>query len=125
MPSASQSKLKREQRARRQRRIRGRLSGTAARPRLSVYRSLTNIYAQVIDDLKGITLVSASTLDQEVKAEIADKPKTEAAKVVGRIVAERAKAAGIDKVVFDRSGYQYHGRIKAVADGARDGGLDF
>jgi len=114
-----------EQRKLRHNRVRARLSGTAERPRLNVYRSLVNIYVQVIDDEKGHTLVSASTIDPEVAKLISGKPKAEAAKIVGEVLAKRAKAAGIEKVVFDRGGYKYHGRVKALADGAREGGLDF
>jgi large subunit ribosomal protein L18 len=95
--------------------------GTSERPRLNVFRSLNHIYAQVIDDVRGHTMVAASTLDQAV----AEAPKIEQAKAVGKLVAERARAAGINKVVFDRGGYLYHGRIKSLADGAREGGLDF
>lgn len=102
-------------------RIRRRLAGTAERPRLNVYRSLNHIYAQVIDDLQGVTLVSAST--------VAAKSKTggnvAAAKEIGKQIAERAKEKGITKVVFDRGGYLYHGRIKALADAAREAGLEF
>jgi large subunit ribosomal protein L18 len=115
----------REARARRHFRVRKKVNGTPERPRLNVYRSLEHIYAQVIDDVSGHTLVSASTLDAEVKKAIDGKPKTEAAKVVGQIVAQRARSAGIAKVVFDRGGFKYHGRIKALADGAREGGLEF
>jgi large subunit ribosomal protein L18 len=120
MPRTSQ-----ELRERRHRRLRVKVQGSAERPRLNVYRSLEHIYAQVIDDTAGRTLVSASTLDGEVKKAIDGKNKTEAAKIVGQIVATRAKNAGINKVVFDRGGNRYHGRIKALADGAREGGLDF
>jgi large subunit ribosomal protein L18 len=102
-------------------RVRARVEGTAERPRLNVFRSLNHIYAQVIDDVKGHTLVAASTLDKGVS----DSAKTEQAKAVGKLVAERAKAAGINTVVFDRGGYLYHGRIKALAEGAREGGLEF
>lgn len=116
---------KRAQRARRHRSIRSRISGTAERPRLNVFRSLTNIYAQVIDDEAGHTLVSASTLDKEIAEQIAGKTKAEAAKVVGLTVAARAKEAGISRVVFDRGGYRYHGRVAALAEGAREGGLEF
>jgi large subunit ribosomal protein L18 len=112
-------------RERRHRRVRARVSGTASRPRLNVFRSLSNIYVQVIDDQTGATLVSASTIDAELKAGMAGKKKTEQAKLVGRTVAERAKAKGITEVVFDRGGYRYHGRVKALADGAREGGLEF
>jgi large subunit ribosomal protein L18 len=116
---------KREDRLRRHRRVRAKLSGTAERPRLNVFRSSANIYAQVIDDASGHTLASASTLDQEVLAQVAGKTKTEAAKIVGAVVAARAKAAGISRVVFDRGGYRYFGRVSALADGAREGGLEF
>lgn len=106
-------------------RVRKKISGTAERPRLSIYRSLSNMYAQLIDDVQGTTLVSASTLDAGVKAQIEGKTKTEAAKIVGMAAAERAKAAGITKVVFDRGGYLYTGRVAEVAAGAREGGLEF
>ncbi|HEX8218234.1 MAG TPA: 50S ribosomal protein L18 [Chloroflexia bacterium] len=108
-------------RQKRHNRVRARVTGTAERPRLNVFRSLNHIYAQVIDDTQGHTIAAASTQDKGVT----EAPKTEQAKAVGQLVAERAKAAGITKVVFDRGGYLYHGRIKALADGARDGGLDF
>jgi len=114
-----------EARLRRHRRVRKRVTGTPDRPRLNVFRSLTNIYAQVIDDVAGHTLASASTIDPEVKSQLEGKNKTQAAKVVGEVVAARAKQAGVKAVVFDRGGYQYHGRVKALADGAREGGLDF
>ncbi|MBC8099907.1 MAG: 50S ribosomal protein L18 [Armatimonadetes bacterium] len=117
--------IKREARYRRHRRVRGRVSGTTERPRLNVFRSLSNIYAQVIDDTIGKTLVSASTLDNDVAAQIESKNKTEAAKIVGQMVAQRAKDAGITKVVFDRGGYPYHGRVQALAEGAREAGLEF
>jgi large subunit ribosomal protein L18 len=115
----------RESRLHRHERVRKHLAGSVERPRLNVFRSLRNIYAQVIDDTVGHTLVSASTLDDEVQALCAGLEKTEAAKVVGRIVAQRALANGITKVVFDRGGYLYHGRVKALADAAREAGLDF
>ena len=118
-------KAKLESRQRRQRRIRGRVSGTSVRPRLSVFRSLTNIFVQVIDDEKGLTLASASTIDKEVSEQVQGKTKTEAAKIVGQMVADRAKKAGVEAVVFDRGGYQYHGRVAALAAGAREGGLKF
>ncbi len=102
-------------------RIRRKLAGTPERPRLNVYRSLNHIYAQVIDDSKGITIVSAST----VTTKLATGGNVAAAKEIGRIVAERAQEKGIKKVVFDRGGYLYHGRIKALADAAREAGLDF
>ena len=110
------------QRLRRHKRVRGKVSGTPERPRLNVFRSETNIYAQIIDDSKGVTLVSASSLDKGFQCE---GTKTEVAKKVGEVLAERAKAKGIDVVVFDRGGYLYHGRVKALAEGAREGGLQF
>ena len=109
----------------RHKRVRKNLSGTAERPRLCVYRSLTNIYAQIIDDEKGVTLVSASTLDKEVAKELKGKNKTEQARLVGEIVGKRAIAKKIKAVVFDRGGYLYTGRVQAVADGARSAGLEF
>jgi len=105
-------------------RIRKKLQGTAERPRLNVYRSLNHIYVQVIDDLHGQTLVSASSAEGQ-KAEKRTGGNVAAAKAVGKAIAERAKAKGISKVVFDRGGYIYHGRVKALADAAREGGLQF
>jgi large subunit ribosomal protein L18 len=119
------SKKKYLARKRRHNRVRARIAGTAARPRLNIYRSLDNIYAQVIDDEAGRTLVSASTLDKETASKISGKNKVEAAKIVGQIVGERAKKAGIEKVIFDRGGYRYHGRVAAVAEGAREAGIEF
>ncbi len=110
-------------RKRRQRRIRMKISGTPERPRLNVFRSLNHIYAQVIDDVAGHTLASASTVDKDIAEQIAGKKKGEQAAIVGKIVAQRALDAGIQEVVFDRGGYIYHGRVKALADGAREGGL--
>ena len=107
---------------RRQRRVRGKVSGTAERPRLRVTRTNANIYAQIIDDVAGNTLVSASSLDQEIEGNGGNKT---AARAVGKLVAERAKAKGIDTVVFDRGGYLYHGRVAELAEGAREGGLEF
>ena len=104
-------------------RLRLRLSGTEARPRLAVFRSLNHIYAQVIDDTSGTTLAAASSLESTLKAQTGTK--TEDAKRVGQLVAERAKAAGIDKVVFDRAGFKYHGRVRSLAEAAREAGLDF
>jgi len=121
----SSEKGREEARKRRQRRVRAHVSGTASRPRLNVYRSLAHIYAQVIDDVTGATLVSASTVDSELRAEMAGKKKAEQAKAVGQAVAKRALAKGLTKVTFDRSGYRYHGRVKALAEGAREGGLEF
>lgn len=105
--------------------IRNKIQGTPERPRLNIYRSAKHIYAQVIDDATGTTLVSASTADKELKDKVAELTKTEAAKVVGQAVGERAKEKGIKAVVFDRGGYLYHGRVKVLADGARESGLEF
>ena len=118
-------KKKSKARQRRHRRIRARISGTPECPRLNIYRSLTNIYAQVVDDTVGITLVSASTIDNEIVSQVEGKSKIEAARVVGKVVAERARNAGITTVVFDRGGYRYHGRVAALAAGAREAGLEF
>ena len=112
-------------RQKRHQRVRKNLSGTAETPRMNVYRSLNHIYVQIIDDTKGVTLASASTMEKVVKEKIADMTKTEAAKVVGMTAGERAKEKGIETVVFDRGGYLYTGRVKAVADGAREAGLNF
>ena len=112
-------------RQRRHIRVRKHISGTPERPRLNVFRSLSNIYAQVIDDTTGNTLVSASTLDSAIKEKIAFGGNIEAAKEVGKLVAEKALAAGITTVVFDRGGYGYHGRVKELADAAREAGLNF
>jgi len=110
------------QRIHRHKRVRAKISGTPERPRLNVFRSAANIYAQVIDDVNGKTLASASSLEKGFEC---DGTKTDAAKKVGMMVAERAKAAGIECVVFDRGGYVYHGRVAALAEGAREGGLQF
>jgi large subunit ribosomal protein L18 len=110
-----------QKRKRRHRRVRGRVQGSAARPRLCVFRSSKGIYAQIIDDDAGVTLASASTLVLDG----ASGSKSERAAEVGKLVAQRAREAGIAKVVFDRGGYLYHGRVKALADGAREGGLEF
>ena len=112
-------------RQRRHARVRKTLSGTAQTPRMSVYRSTTNIYVQLIDDVNGVTLASASTLEKAVKEQVAGKAKTEAAKIVGATLGERAKEKGIETVVFDRGGYLYTGRVQALADGAREAGLKF
>ena len=106
-------------------RVRQRVQGTTERPRLCVYRSLGHIYAQVIDDRAGKTLVSASSVDKETKKNLKGGGNIAAAKVIGKAIAERAKAAGVVKVVFDRGGYKYHGRVKALADAAREAGLQF
>lgn len=112
-------------RARRHGRVRKQLAGTAERPRLNVFRSLSAIYAQVIDDQSGRTLASASTVDRDLREQMKGLKKSEQAKLVGQTVAERAKTKDIQSVVFDRGGYRYIGRIKALADGAREGGLKF
>ena len=112
----------RGQRIKRHNRVRGKISGTAERPRLSVFRSESNIYAQIIDDVAGSTLVAASTVE---KAFEGNGGNCEAAKKIGAVLAERALQKGIEEVVFDRGGYIYHGRVKALADGAREGGLKF
>ncbi len=116
---------RRKARLRRHRRVRRHVVGRPERPRLNVFRSLSNIYAQVIDDSQGYTLVSASTIDPDVKTQIDGLSKSEQAQVVGKVLAERALSQGITKVVFDRGGYKYHGRVKALADAAREGGLEF
>lgn len=125
MASANDLIKKRQQRERRHRRVRARVMGTQERPRLNVFRSLANIYAQVINDQTGQTLVSASTVDREIARQVEGKTKIESAKIVGQVLAERAKAAGVEHVVFDRGGYRYHGRVAALAEGARAGGLEF
>jgi len=112
-------------RKRRHERVRARVIGTNARPRLCVFRSLKNIHAQVIDDSTGYTLVSASSLDADIKEKISGKKKSEVAEQVGSLVAQRALNKGIKKLAFDRGGYKYHGRIKALAEAARKAGLDF
>lgn len=112
-------------RQRRHERVRKQISGTAARPRLAVYRSLHHIYAQVIDDDAGHTLVSASSLDASLQEQLKGLKKTDAAKAVGELVGQRAAEAGIETIVFDRGGFPYHGRVKALAEGAREGGLKF
>lgn len=106
-------------------RIRRRLRGQAHVPRLNVYRSEKHIYTQIVDDDRGQTLVSASTLDKEVRKNLKTGGNVAAAKVVGQVLAERARAAGLERVIFDRGGYAYHGRVKALADAAREGGLKF
>lgn len=116
---------KRRLRAKRHVRVRGRVHGTAERPRLNVFRSVQHIYAQVIDDERGHTLAAASTAEPALREALKTGGNVEAAKAVGKLVAERATAAGVSKVVFDRGGYLYHGRVQALADSARDGGLSF
>ena len=112
-------------RVRRHMRVRSKVTGSAERPRLNVFRSVTEIYAQVIDDASGRTLVSASSVDKELRSKVAGLKKSEQAKLVGKAVADRAKSKGIKAVVFDRGGYKYMGRVKALADGARESGLQF
>ena len=112
-------------RNRRHERVRLKVIGTAERPRLNVFRSLNHIYAQIIDDTRGHTLVSASTNDPALREQVKGMTKSEQAKVVGKAVAEQAKAAGVTLVVFDRGGYPYHGRVKALAESSREGGLEF
>ncbi len=118
-PSRSKIRVKRH------RRLRNKISGTASTPRLSVFRSGKHMYAQIIDDASGNTLVSASTLEKEVATGLKSTSNIEAATAVGKAIGERAKSKGIENVVFDRSGYLYHGKIAALADGAREAGLQF
>lgn len=119
------AKTKLEMRRRRKKRIRKKVEGTSERPRLSIFRSTKHIYAQVIDDLAGTTLASASTVSKDLKGGMGEGNKTDAAKKVGALVAEQCKGKGITKVVFDRNGFLFHGRVKALADAAREAGLDF
>ena len=116
---------RREARERRRRHVRKHVFGTPERPRLNVFRSLNHIYAQIIDDTEGHTLTSASTVDTEIREQMDGKTKTEQAQVGGRVLGERALDKGIKKVVFDRAGYKFHGRVKALAEAAREAGLDF
>jgi len=118
-------KTRNEARLRRARRVRKKVSGTNERPRMSVFRSLNDIYVQLIDDGEGLTLVSASSIDSELRGKLGKKNKTEQAQLVGKLVGERAVSKGIKTVVFDRSGYKYIGRVKALADAAREAGLEF
>ncbi len=122
---ASKNKSRNTARVRRHVRVRKSISGTSTRPRLNVYRSLNEIYVQVIDDVAGNTLVSASTIDQELREQLKGHKRIEQARMVGKAIAERAQAKGITEVAFDRGGYKYIGRVKALADGAREGGLKF
>jgi large subunit ribosomal protein L18 len=112
-------------RHRRRLRVRKRIQTAEDRPRLSVFRSLKHIYVQVIDDIEGHTIAAASTLDKEIRGQVTGLKKTEQARIVGETLARRAKARGVEKVVFDRGGYKYHGRVRSLAEGARAGGLDF
>lgn len=122
MDKAQEKRLARQ---RRHARVRERVRGTPERPRLCVFRSLRHIHAQVIDDIRGHTLVAASSLDAEVRSQLNEKDKTAQAALVGEVLAQRAMAAGISRVVFDRGGYRYHGRVKSLADAARKAGLEF
>lgn len=119
------TKTRKEARIRRHLHVRKRISGTPDRPRLNVFRSLAQIYAQIIDDTQGRTLVAASSIDYDLRDKMQGLKKSEQARLVGLALAERAKAKGIQKIVFDRGGYKYIGRVKALADGAREGGLEF
>lgn len=119
------SEVKRQARVRRHRRVRKRVEGRKGRPRLSVFRSARHIYAQIIDDAQGHTLASASTLDRELKSQLKGLEKREQAKLVGETLARRANSQGVIKVVFDRGGYKYHGRVRSLAEGAREAGLEF
>jgi large subunit ribosomal protein L18 len=112
-------------RKRRHQRVRNKVVGTLQRPRLNVYRSLNHIYAQIIDDSRGHTLMAVSTIDPSVRESLAGKTKVEQASALGKILAERATQAGITQVVFDRGGYKYHGRVKMLAEASREGGLQF
>jgi large subunit ribosomal protein L18 len=114
-----------QSRQRRHQRVRRKVEGVPERPRLNVFRSLNHIYAQVIDDVAGNTLVAASSLEAGLNEQLGGKSKTDQAKEIGKVLAERAKEKGIDKVVFDRGGFRYHGRVKALADASREGGLEF
>ncbi|MGD0175062.1 MAG: 50S ribosomal protein L18 [Anaerolineales bacterium] len=118
-------KSREQKRTRRHLHVRRHVAGTSQRPRVSVYRSLSQIYAQIIDDTTGKTLVAVSTIDKELREKIGKLKKSEQAKEVGKALAQRAQKAGIQQVVFDRGGYRYHGRVKALADAAREAGLQF
>ncbi len=118
-------KTRKGRRVMRHARVRRKVKGTSGRPRLAVFRSLNHVYAQLIDDSKGVTLAAASTLDAEVRGQQAGQGKSEISKAVGGLIARRAKAQGITEVVFDRAGYKYHGRVKVLAEAAREGGLVF
>jgi large subunit ribosomal protein L18 len=117
--------VKNKERQKRHYRVRNKINGTPARPRLNVFRSNSHIYAQIIDDVSGVTLAAASTKEKEISTQVAEGTRKEAARVVGKAIAKKALDRGIDTVVFDRSGYVYHGRVKELADGAREAGLNF
>jgi len=116
---------KNKARMRRHLRVRKKIEGTTERPRLNIFRSSKHIYAQIIDDSQGVTLVAASTLDKSIQEENSNGGNVEAARKVGKLIAERAKEKGLNSVVFDRGGYLYHGRVQALADAAREAGLEF
>lgn len=116
---------KNKARKKRHLRVRNKIQGTSQRPRLNVFRSEKHIYCQLIDDTKGVTIASASTLDKELKDQVTNGGTTESAALVGQLIAKRAKENGINKVVFDRGGYIFHGRVKALADASREAGLEF
>ncbi|SFM34191.1 large subunit ribosomal protein L18 [Paenibacillus sp. 1_12] len=116
---------KNKARLKRHLRVRKKIQGTTERPRLNIFRSSKHMYAQLIDDVKGVTIASASTQDKELKENIGNGGNAEAARKVGALIAERAKQSGVEKIVFDRGGYLYHGRVKALADAAREAGLEF
>lgn len=121
----NKNQVKRQRRARVKRRIRSTIRGTADRPRLTMYKSNKHLYAQLVDDRSGHTMVASSTVANDLPEEVEGKTRMEAAKVVGASLAEKARENGIEKAVFDRSGYRYHGVVKSLAEGAREGGLDF
>lgn len=121
----TRTKTREDKRVRRHRRVRGKVHGTAERPRLVVHRSINHLEAQVVDDVAGVTLAGLSTNAPDQRAKRGEQNKTDASRELGKALAEKAKAAGVSKVVFDRGGYLYHGRVKAFAEGAREGGLEF
>jgi len=121
----TRTKTREDKRVRRHRRVRGKVHGTAERPRLVVHRSINHLEAQVVDDVAGVTLAGLSTNAPDHRAKRGEQNKTDASRELGKALAEKAKAAGVSKVVFDRGGYLYHGRVKAFAEGAREGGLEF
>ncbi|MBB4634466.1 50S ribosomal protein L18 [Longimicrobium terrae] len=125
MAGTRRVKTREERRARRHRRVRGKVHGTSERPRLVIHRSINHVEAQVVDDIAGRTLVGLSTLDSELRARRAELTKTEASHAAGKALAQKARDMGVTQVVFDRGGYVYHGRVKAFAEGAREGGLEF
>jgi large subunit ribosomal protein L18 len=125
MAGTRRVKTREERRQRRHRRVRGKVHGTSERPRLVIHRSINHVEAQVVDDIAGRTLVGLSTLDSELRARRAELTKTEASHAAGKALAEKAREMGVTQVVFDRGGYVYHGRVKAFAEGAREGGLEF